>query len=573
VSFRPCVLIPCYEHGYALPTLVERLHGFGLPIIIVDDGSRDGSPAVLAELATSFPLVVPLYRPRNGGKGEALRDGINRAGELGFTHAVCLDSDGQHAAADVPRFIEAARAAPSALILGAPHFGPEAPLVRRIGREFSNIAVAIATVSLKARDVLCGFRVYPVRGLLEEVGLSSVSAGMGFDAEVVVRSVWAGLPVVNVPTKVEYPANGVSHFRGWSDTLALMKLEARLIAQGILMLPGRMAGRIGQACKKGYRHWSQIPERGSLAGLRLLLRIFELLGRGPLMVVMVPVMAYMFLAAGFARRAAIDFQAQLLVWLGQQASRRTVCMRAFRQFWEFGSATVDRVLSWRLGVTRDRFAFEGLEEFQQATRSPRGVVFMGAHVGNIDVLRAFGDIRNVAINAIMFTQGSRKLHRFLEEVSDRTFIRVIEVKEVDSSLIFELQACLHRGEVVAMLADRASANTAGRVREIPFLGRGAPFPEGPWILASLLDAPVFTGFCMREARRRYRVEFRKLAERVELPRSNRQEALRQVMTSYAARLEDIVRRYPCQWFNFFPFWSGVESAPEQEQRARDAING
>ena len=558
MSFRPCILIPCYEHGYALRALVESLRGFGLPIIVVDDGSLDGSATILAEIAASVRLVVPIYRPRNGGKGEALREGIIRAGELGFTHAVCLDSDGQHASADVPSFVEAARGAPTALVLGAPHFGPEAPWIRRIGREFSNIAVAIATTSLKARDVLCGFRVYPVRELLEEVGLDSVSARMGFDVEVVVRGVWAGLPVVNVPTKVEYPADGVSHFRCWADTCALMKLEAGLIAQGLVMLPGRIARSVGHACTKDYRHWSQIPERGSLAGLRLLLRIFELLGRGPLMVVMGPVVAYMFLAAGFARRAAAEFQGQLMLSLGQQVGRRTLYLRAFRQFWEFGAATVDRVLSWRTGVTKDRFTFEGLDEFQSAAKSGRGAVFMGAHVGNTDVLRAFGDIRNVAINAIMFTKGSRTLHRFLQEVSDRTFVRVIGVKEVDSSLIFELQACLERGEVVAMLADRASANTAGRVVRMPFLGLSAPFPEGPWILASLLEAPVFTGFCMRESSGTYRVEFRKLAERVELPRARRQEALRQLMGEYVARLEDIVRRYPYQWFNFFSFWSGAE---------------
>lgn len=567
MNFKPCIVIPCYEHGYALEELVSQVAHYGYPIIIINDGSSDTTAQVLDVVSARHHSVIAIHRPENGGKGSAVIEGLRRAEELGLTHGVCIDSDGQHDVSDIPQFIEAARRDPEALILGNPIFGPEAPWIRRIGREFSNVSMAVATLSLKVRDALCGFRVYPIAPLMRDVSTGQLDRRMGFDFDIVAQSVWAGLRVVNIPTRVCYPRGGVSHFKYGRDNLTLIRLEGRLIARGLISAPFRVVRGLWSRTTEAYKHWSQIPERGSVVGLRFLLGVFELMGRWPLMCILSPVMVYMFLFAGPGRRAAVDFQRQLLQSNGESASAARIYLRAFRQFWEFGSALVDRVLSWRNGIKRERFIFEGLEEFRSAALSSTGVIFMGAHVGNIEVIRAFVETRDIPVNALMFTKGSRKLHAFLEEVNPQTFLRVIEVSDVGSSLLFDLQARLSRGEIVAFLGDRVSIQSLERVCPVPFLGKNAMFPEGPWVLASFLDAPVYTGFCMRERNGMFRVEFKKLADRVELPRTERQHRLRAYMEEYAGRLEDIIRRYPFQWFNFFDFWqSELQQAARQTRK-------
>jgi predicted LPLAT superfamily acyltransferase len=178
---------------------------------------------------------------------------------------------------------------------------------------------------------------------------------------------------------------------------------------------------------------------------------------------------------------------------------------------------------------------------------------MGAHVGNLEVIRALGDTRNVTIHALMFMGHSRHFRRLLEKVSARSFLRVYDLQSIDTTLIFSLQEVIARGEIVALLADRVPKLSSSRAIEVPFLGRPTRFPEGPWVLSSLLQAPVFSVFSMRGEGGRYHVEFELLGEKVDLPRDRRQESLREYARMFASRVERVVKRHPSQWFNFFEF--------------------
>jgi predicted LPLAT superfamily acyltransferase len=270
----------------------------------------------------------------------------------------------------------------------------------------------------------------------------------------------------------------------------------------------------------------------------------------------------MFVWGRVARRAAVDFQRHVTQLQGRSISLVSIYGRAFRQFWEFGVSIVDKVVSWREGIPLEQFTWEGRDEVKALLAQGQGVIFLGAHVGNIEVIRAFGETRRVVINALMFTGNSPRIRAFLEEINDKSFLRVIDLSAMDPSMVFDLQERLDRGEIVALLGDRATKHSVGRVVEVPFMGRMAQFPEGPWILASLLDAPVYTVFSMRERGNRYRVEFSRLADRISLPRATRKAALQGYISQFASRLEEIVRRYPFQWFNFYPFWTEEERAEE-----------
>lgn len=562
MKIKPCVVIPCYNHGYAIDGILAQLARFDLSVVIVNDGSTDGTRASLEAACHRYSGLEVINRPHNGGKGAALCDGLAWACGRGYSHAVLIDSDGQHAIDDVPRLLEVAESAPDSIVLGSPCFGADAPVSRRIGREISNIFVALVTARWAARDVLCGFRVLPLKVVSERLRLSKLQPRMGFDAEIVVRALWEGVSLINVPTHVTYPVGGVSHFKYGSDNLQLARLYVRLLAEGLWMVPRRWCRDVLSRDNER-RNWFQIAERGSLGGLRFLLTVLERVGRIPLLILMIPIVLHMFVWGRATRRSAVMFQGRISSLRGESPSALALHARAFRQFWEFGVSIVEKVVSWRDGIPLEKFTWVGRDEVKAQLAQSRGLIFMSAHVGNIEVIRAFGETRKVVINALMFTGNSRHFRAILEEVNSRSFVRVIDISAMDPSVLFDLRERLARGEVVALLGDRAPKDSVGRVVDVPFLGGSARFPEGPWIFASLLEAPLYTVFSMREPGGRYRVEFTRLADRISLPRESRGAALRGYISEFALRLGEIAQRYPYQWFNFYPFWDDerVAEAP------------
>jgi predicted LPLAT superfamily acyltransferase len=171
----------------------------------------------------------------------------------------------------------------------------------------------------------------------------------------------------------------------------------------------------------------------------------------------------------------------------------------------------------------------------------------------------------VVINALMYTANARHFRSLLEQVNAQSFVRVVDISSLDPWMVLDLRTRLAQGEVVALLGDRAPESSVRRAIEVPFLGGIARFPEGPWILASLLEVPVYTVFSMREAGGRYYVEFSELANQIALPRESRGAALRGYISEFATRLGATVQRYPYQWFNFYPFW-------DDERRNEDPIS-
>jgi len=239
---RPCLLVPIYDHREPIGDVVRSLEPHGLPLIVVDDGSAEPTRRELAALAALYPWIELLRRDRNGGRGAALRDGYRLAGKRGFTHAVQLDADGQHEAADVPRFLEAAREQPGALVLGRPVFDDSAPRSRLYARKLSQGLVWLETLSFAIHDPLCGFRCFPLEPTLALLAERELGDHMEFDPEIIVRLLWRGLPIVNVPTPVIYREGGLSHFKNVADTARIAGVHARLLA-GMLPRAPRLIRR------------------------------------------------------------------------------------------------------------------------------------------------------------------------------------------------------------------------------------------------------------------------------------------------------------------------------------------
>jgi glycosyltransferase involved in cell wall biosynthesis len=237
-AFRHVVILPSYNTGPRLTHVIAEVLRHWPSVLLVVDGSTDGSEKPLTELSRSEPGLSIVILPRNSGKGAAVLEGMAAASERGFSHALVMDADGQHPAEDIARFIEASRRNPSAMILGCPVFGADVPVERLYGRKLSVGMVAIETLGKAIADPLFGFRVYPVQPLLAVLGTRRGGRRYDFDTEAAVRLFWAGVEPVNVSAPVRYftrDEGGVSHFHYLRDNLVLIAMHFRLIFELVFL--------------------------------------------------------------------------------------------------------------------------------------------------------------------------------------------------------------------------------------------------------------------------------------------------------------------------------------------------
>jgi glycosyltransferase involved in cell wall biosynthesis len=234
------VLLPSYDTGPRLIGVVTEVLRHWQPVLVVIDGSTDGSADAMRELAKNEPGLSVIELPQNAGKGAAVLAGLAQANERGFTHALVMDADGQHPAAGIAEFMEVSRRHPGAMVLGRPIFGPEVPLERLYGRKISVGFTKITTLGPAIADPLYGFRVYPVQPLLAVLGPRRAGRRYDFDTIAAVRLFWSGVEPINLPSPVKYftkAEGGVSHFHYLRDNLTLIGMYATLLTELLFRWP------------------------------------------------------------------------------------------------------------------------------------------------------------------------------------------------------------------------------------------------------------------------------------------------------------------------------------------------
>ncbi|WP_374410738.1 glycosyltransferase family 2 protein [Hydrogenophaga sp.] len=234
------VLIPSYNPGPRVLETVRQARAQWTPVWVVVDGSTDGTDVLLRQEAAQDPGLRVIVLPQNRGKGSAVLEGIERAAREGFTHALTMDSDGQHPADLIPAFMAASQRDPGTMVLGKPVFGPEAPALRVNGRKVSNGWANLETLWMGVGDSLYGFRVYPIAPLATIMRGNRFMRRFDFDPEAVVRLCWAGVRPVNIDAPVRYLSaeeGGVSHFKYLRDNTLLTWMHTRLFIGFVLRLP------------------------------------------------------------------------------------------------------------------------------------------------------------------------------------------------------------------------------------------------------------------------------------------------------------------------------------------------
>lgn len=299
------------------------------------------------------------------------------------------------------------------------------------------------------------------------------------------------------------------------------------------------------------QHWAQIGERGSLLGMQVLILIDRWLGRWPFQLVLMPLMLWYFISHPLARRASRDYLQRQNPALRRQPLR---ChWLSYRHFLCFGDSLMDKIRAWSSGVSDDQLCGDGLANFSRAVAGGEGGLVLVSHHGNLEIASALTE-RHPALEIIILlhTANASKFNQLIEQVSGRRRPRLLEVGQITPATAQQLDAVIARGGFVIIAADRTPPG-GGRSRTQNFLGAPAPFPQGPFLLASLLRCRVYTLSCVRQGRR-FRIDFEPLADTRQLSRKARQLWLEQTTRDYVQRLEQHINQAPLQWFNFFPFW-------------------
>jgi len=229
-------IIPVYRHGKTACPLAEKLAAVG-QVILVDDGNDEETKVLLEKCAAGTAGIFLVRLEKNSGKGAALAKGFEKAKELGLTHALQIDADGQHDVERVRFFLEESAKHPDMVICGYPEFDETAPKGRVTGRKISNFWASVVTLSTELKDVLCGFRVYPIDASLRITKNLFLDRRMGIDAEILVRLYWKKVYPLFFPIKVNYPPDGISNFRLVRDNIRISLMFTRLCIGMLFRLP------------------------------------------------------------------------------------------------------------------------------------------------------------------------------------------------------------------------------------------------------------------------------------------------------------------------------------------------
>lgn len=297
------------------------------------------------------------------------------------------------------------------------------------------------------------------------------------------------------------------------------------------------------------QHWAQINEFTFVAGMRLLFSTCRILGRWPFRIALYPVLLWYMVAHSEARASSRDYLGRVAAF--QNASRIKPGMVAvLRHYASFAENLLDKMLLWSGLFRTDLVKLQGKE----LIAAKRGGLLICCHLGNLELCRVLSkQMPGLKLTALIHTKHAERFNRLLAQLDPDSQLNMMEVTEMSPGTAMLLSDKIAQGEFVAIAGDRIPVSQNPRIALAQFLGETAPFPVGPYILASLLQCPTYLMFAMRTGNTS-EIHFELFRESIHLPRMGRNEVLAGLVGEYARRLEHFCLRAPLQWFNFYDFW-------------------
>lgn len=319
-------------------------------------------------------------------------------------------------------------------------------------------------------------------------------------------------------------------------------------------------------------HWTQQRERASIAGIAFLIGVMKLTGPWVVKQLVVPVALYYFLFSPKTRKASGDY----LLRMRQFAKVKGVSIDlpgrylrwlTFRHLLSFARSMVDRVHAWSAGFEAVNYQIEGQELLDDVLYNDRqGALLLVSHLGNFDLAIARSEnTPKKNFNIVMNTSHASEYNQFRNGIFESEHVRFIEPASVTPLEIISLIKRAANGEVVVIAADRTiNANDKSNVL-VDFCGDQAAFPSGPYIMAHLLEVPVYCLFALQK-RGGCLIRFEMFEQKVIIPRKQRSLSLRKYAQKFADRLESECLNFPLQWYNFYDFWGKSASGDAKGER-------
>jgi len=313
------------------------------------------------------------------------------------------------------------------------------------------------------------------------------------------------------------------------------------------------------------RHWASLEEISILWGLRALVWVYRWFGRWAFRFFLCPVVSYYFLSVGIARNSSREYLRHLGRHFPETGFSGSL-WESYRHFLVFAETLLDKIIAWTGSIDPASVDFPNRPLLLDLIEQKRGALILSGHIGNLEICRALANMRgHIHLNVLVHTKHAKKFNRLIGGGEGGPKIHLIQVTELNPAIAIDLQERVERGEFVVMVGDRIPVQ-GGRTVRVDFLGEEAEFPQGPYLLASLLRCPVFSLFCYPVAGR-FQIHLEPFAESIRVPRSEpqRREFLEAMARRFAGLLEFHCRRVPLQWFNFYPYWAKFSDAVDAEE--------
>ncbi len=291
--------------------------------------------------------------------------------------------------------------------------------------------------------------------------------------------------------------------------------------------------------------WLSVAEKGSVLGIRFTVWLATVAGRRPARLLIRAVALWYTLLHPGVRRASRD--------LGERLGEPRRGLRAiYRHVLCFAETALDRL--WLVQGRGDLFALtrDGHDHLERLCASGRGAILLSAHVGSTAAMAIGGHDERLRIRVVGYFKNAAKINTALRHLNPRAAAQVVHIDPGRADTVLELKDRIERGELLAIAADRVGLND--RVVTVPFLGHPASFPAGPFLLAAMLQCPVYFVCGIYRSPNHYALHCEPMVDRVDLPRKDRQAGLQRIVGQYADRVAHYVRAAPDNWFNFYPFW-------------------
>jgi predicted LPLAT superfamily acyltransferase len=310
--------------------------------------------------------------------------------------------------------------------------------------------------------------------------------------------------------------------------------------------------------KEAGRHWASIDEVSFVAGMRFMFWICRVFGRWPFRVVLYPVLGWYLLTQGRARRASRDYLRRVRAHTGRRVPG------VLAHFASFGENLLDKLLLWGGLYRVDNVRFHGADVIENAVAQGSGGVLICAHLGNVELTRVVSRQRNdIRCTVLVHTKHAQAFNRLMGKLNPASQTNLLQVTDMTPATAMMLSERIGRGEFVVIAGDRVPVSGNEHVASAVFMGEPAPFPVGPYLLAGILQCPIYLLFTV-QVNGVTEVHIEHFRDGVRLPRKDRPAALAGLAQAYARRLEHHAARAPLQWFNFYDFWHLPETGTTQE---------